>query len=333
MPPSSDIILIGAGRHPRTKMQRLKHKPARRNIWIGTVQIITGMRYPVDIEFVKKHFKDIVAGIKAGVLLVEYKYDTYVDPEELQTLAYGSEAERQTYEDSISQGTLARAEELRAASEEGTAQADEALRRNVFSNTPMPQADSRAGEGEATEPARGPINPDNATRFGGGLDGVAPGEERIDNDRLNNLEGSHEDPIPKTTPRELAESEVRDSSYEHVPDLPPSAAGNVALDEMKPIGQFDENSNATDASAAVASAAAPSEDEAEAELDTGEPEYQPDPNVPRSVPEGHEYKPLPDGWQKANKAELLQLCTERGIDTSDMPSNKDLRKRLSGYGH
>src|SRR3954470_10542295 len=98
MPESSDIILIGAGRHPQTKQLRAKKKPARRNVWIGAVQITTGMRYPITVEFLKANFKPIAEGLENGVLLIEYKFDKSVDLEELTTLAFGSEGEREAYE-------------------------------------------------------------------------------------------------------------------------------------------------------------------------------------------------------------------------------------------
>lgn len=304
MPPSSDIILIGAGRSPHTKQLRQQKKPARRNPWIGTVQILTGMRFPVDVDFLKANFKAIVEAVESGVLLVEYKFDKYVDPEELEVLAYGSAEEREAYEEEASQAIEAKVVEQTMLAEERSAAIDDDLRRSVMSNMPVPQADSTVPEGTAAEtpPEEGPegsANPDNATRFNGGPDGVPPPSNAPE---LDNVEGSHADPI--TSPRDVAAEGQRElSQADDVEGLHP----NQVADEQRAEEALEEGHD--------------------------DPEYVPDQQINRSIPEGTEYKPLPDGWKSAGKTDLLTYCAERGIDTSDMPSNKELRKRLDGYGH
>ena len=46
---------------------------------------------------------------------------------------------------------------------------------------------------------------------------------------------------------------------------------------------------------------------------------------------GSDYQPLPDDWRSGSKADLLAHCEQRGIDTSDTPSNRVLRQRLDEY--
>jgi hypothetical protein len=314
MPPSSDIILIGAGRSPHTKQLRQKKKPARRNPWIGTVQILTGMRFPVDVDFLKANFKAIVEAVESGVLLVEYKFDKYVDPEELEILAYGSTEEREAYEKEASQALEAKAVEQTMLAEERSAAIDDDLRRSVMSNMPIPQADSTVPEGTATEtpPEEGPegtANPDNATRFNGGPSGTPPPSDAPE---LDNLQGSHESTI--TSPRDVADEAQREATEGEAPRKL-SQADDV--DGLHPNQVADEQR---------------AEEALEEAEEHDDPEYNPG-EINRSIPEGTEYKPLPEGWKSGNKTELLGYCAERGIDTSDMPSNKELRKRLDGYGH
>jgi hypothetical protein len=134
MPPASDFILIGAGRHPHTKQKRQLRQPRHRNRWIGTLQVSVGLRIPVNLEFVQQHFKQLVEAVNDGVVLVEYKSDRFVDPEELNTLVFGSDEARDTYERRIQDEVQAdaqtqRSKELqRKAAEDQTAAQNELAR-------------------------------------------------------------------------------------------------------------------------------------------------------------------------------------------------------------
>lgn len=88
-----DLQLIGAGRHPKTKVLRQRTQPSRRTFWIGTLHIAPQKRFPVTVEFCKNYFDQIVAGINNGTVLVQHQHDKYVNPEELKILCFGNSAE------------------------------------------------------------------------------------------------------------------------------------------------------------------------------------------------------------------------------------------------
>jgi hypothetical protein len=233
MPPSSDIVLVGAGRSPHTKSLRRQNGFPQRNFYLGTLQIRTGMRVPVEVDFVKQHYDEIVKRVEAGTLLVEYRFDTFVDPKELGTLAFGSEEDRTAYEKEVVELRDAAVAELMRASEAKHAEDEEASR----------------------------IVP---------IDTPADGEPLYDN-----LEGSHE----AIDVSELEVGRSKDFAAESEHDEPEESAVAVS------------------------------------------PERADDPN----------FQPLPDGWRSYTKSDLLALCAERGIDASDMPSNRELRRRLDAY--
>lgn len=267
MPPSSDIILVGAGRSPHTKQKRRNNGFPQRNFYLGTIQIRSGLRIPVDVDFIKKWYDDIVKRIEAGTLLVEYKNDSFVDPEELKTLAFGSDAEKEAYEAEARGKVEAKAEEQRMATEELREKEAEARRLSTLGAT-VPGA-----EGDEDLPREEGATED---------DGTTPDAVRLD----DNTVGSRAQKI--LSPRDAADARVA---------------------ELAAAEQYDASGNVTDGSEPEVPAATPSASRA------ADPDF----------------RPLPDGWQKATKPELLSLCEERGIDVSDMPSNKELRRRLDAY--
>lgn len=289
MPPTSDIILIGAGRSPHTKQRRRRNGYPKRNVWIGSREIRTNMRIPVDVEFVKANYDQIVAAVGAGVLLVEYKLDKFVDPTELKTLAFGSDAEKEAYEESIRGRNDKIVQRAKTLSEEKRVDDEENARLSVLGDFPIGEDGNPILPEYKHEGAEGAVNIDNATRLTGGLQVDTPLETG------DNFAGSHAESI--TSPRQLADAVI--------------AARNPA--------------EGVESGAPVDDALEGGEDE---------PEYHPGADVgeqPTRSTDDPNYKPLPDGWKQSAKAELLSLCEERGIDTSDAPSNKELRKRLENY--
>ena len=284
MPPSSDIYLVGAGYSPHTKIRRMRSSlPQRRSFYIGTIQIMPGLRFPVDVDFLKKHHDEIARRVEAGTLIVEYKHDTYVDGEELRTLAFGSDTEKEAYEQEVAAARDDKVQEQAEAAAALQAEKDEAAVLSVLGTNPAQRALADSSkqardEGDATEDEEGTgvVATDNATRLSPGTYDTLAADGALDN-----LEGSHETAF--TSPRDAADQAARDYYQKHPVDT--ESVGEPALRTAKPR---NTESDAT-------------------------------------------FKPLPDGWQKAPKPELLAWCTERGIDTSDMPSNKELRKRLDAY--
>lgn len=92
---------------------------------------------------------------------------------------------------------------------------------------------------------------------------------------------------------------------ERSPEMPPPAI--VAVD----------NPELSDAAESVESLVLVSEDTAEVAVP--EPESQEPVGVTT----------LPEGWKYFAKGRLLELAESLGIDTSDMPSNKDLKDRIA----
>jgi hypothetical protein len=303
MTPSSDIILIGAGRSPHTKQLRAQNGHPRRTFYIGEIHIRSGMRFPVNLAFVQKYFDLIVSHITAGTLLVEYKFDKFVDTKELQTLAFGSEAERQAYEEEVSQHDQEAIAAMEAKKEALQAEKDETARIARYgdgSETPDPRGELPPGggaENAALTLAANEKHPSVIDNYGEGTDATSGGTEDeevlVEKPLLDNLEGSHEETI--TSPDDVAH------------------AAQVAYQEDHP----EE---------------VPQEEATEDEDLADEPEYHHDENESPRTSDDPNYKPLPANWQHAAKPDLLNLCTERGIDVSDMPSNKELRRRLKAYG-
>lgn len=345
MPPSSDIVLLGAGRSPHTKWRRRHNRFPKRNFYLGQIQILVNSRIPVDREFLKKYFHEIKKHIEEGVLIVEYKFDKFVDPEELKILAFGSEEERKAYEDEATGKLTERNQELQQTAEERKAEEDERARRSIVGDIPLPGT----GAGDTD------VSPEGATSE----------EERYRDGRLSmlssdNLQGSHEEaftsPIGKAgaLQRETTEANAAGETLLDQTDAEAQAAANsveatdpsesiekiVKEDSLSPDqqttpeneGRSDPVAEAGTDSATADKAAAGSTDVAEAHDD---PEYHPDEelgtNAPSDRSDDPNFKPLPDGWKTAAKPELLTYCEERGIDTSDMPSNKVLRQRLNAY--
>jgi hypothetical protein len=291
---SSDIILIGAGRHPATKQLRAQNGHQRRTFYIGELQIKSNLRLPVNLAFVQKYFDKIIQHIADGTLLVEYKYDTYVDPKELKTLAFGSDAEKQAYEEEISKGIQQQAEVLEQKKEDLRAEK---------------QAEKEASEYGTDEERARVTDPLGFAPAGGGAEAAARSlrPEAKSPELLAavgpNPDGEEPPVSPGTTPEEKFDS-LRE------------AADKRRAETSDPEAQLQEERSAQEGL----------EEEPEQYVPTG------DEPAPREQSDDPNFKPLPKDWRQAAKPELLQLCAERGIDTSDMPSNKVLRQRLEQYG-
>lgn len=321
MPPSSDIILIGAGRSPLTKQRRTLNRFPQRNFYIGNIHIRTGMRFPVNEAFLKKHFSEIEKRVEAGTLIVEYKLDKFVDMEELKTLAFGSEEARKAYEEEATAALEERAAASQEASDKLRAEQEEAARLSVLGDLPVakPGEDQIPVSEVEGDDTPGTTPNDNATRLTGGtlmqdharLEAQkAERRERDTGDNADtsidtsvsdqqddNMQGSHEETF--TSPRDLAQAAQEEVTAEQTSDA------EQGSDDVEP-----------------------------------EPEYRPDAalgsssgerNDEQRTSDNPDFKPLPAGYHSAAKPELLALCEERGIDTSDMPSNKELRRRLDEY--
>lgn len=76
------LYLIGAGRHPATRQLRRANRFSRRVNRVGELTI-SHRRVDVDLEFVRKHLKDIVAYMRKGTLIVAHSSDKFVDEAEL----------------------------------------------------------------------------------------------------------------------------------------------------------------------------------------------------------------------------------------------------------
>lgn len=239
------------------------------------------MRLTVDKDFVKQWFDQIVEAVEDGVMLVEHGFDKYVDPDELRTLAFGSEEEQKAYEDRVQRETEEAVAEQQKASEERRAAEDEQQVRSVMGDLPFHDRNAPVG-GTAT-----------------------PGDEFSEEPPYDNIAGSHALPH-LTSPREKADALQREAAEQQAAETQGENPGARTLD-------------ANIADEVVAG-----------EEDVEEPEVT-DPDTTERAANDANFKPLPSGWRHASKPELLAYCEERGIDTSDMPSNKELRKRLDSY--
>lgn len=91
------LYLLGAGRHPRTKSLRATQGHKRRTFYIGELHVTSGKRLPVTVEWARMYYDTIVGHIKAGTLLLHFAGDTFVDPEELRVLCFGTAEELAAY--------------------------------------------------------------------------------------------------------------------------------------------------------------------------------------------------------------------------------------------
>jgi hypothetical protein len=184
MPHVSDLVLIGATYDPRTKQIRQFKQPRRRNLWIGTIQLRSGMRAPLDLDFVRQHYDAIVTAIQDGLALLQYKHDQFVDADELKILAFGSEEEKQAYEEraaaEIAQESAGqqRVEASRAAGEALVARENKAV---LATGRPLGFGAHEEEEEDGKEADAGLSKEEIAEREANGLD----------NPQNNNLVGSH----------------------------------------------------------------------------------------------------------------------------------------------
>jgi hypothetical protein len=95
------LYILGAGRHPRTKLLRAQKGHQRRTFYIGEIHVQSGKRLPISIEWASMHFDTIVKHIKDGTVLLHFGYDKFVDPEELRVLCFGTPEENEKYAEAL----------------------------------------------------------------------------------------------------------------------------------------------------------------------------------------------------------------------------------------
>lgn len=97
------MVIIGAGRHPATKGLRALRGHPRRTFYIGTLHITSGKRLPITTEWAALYFDTICKHITDGNVLLQYKTDKFVTPDELKILCFGLAEEKADYEQQIAQ--------------------------------------------------------------------------------------------------------------------------------------------------------------------------------------------------------------------------------------
>lgn len=91
------LYILGAGRHPRTKLLRASRGHQRRTFYIGELHIQSGKRLPISVGWASLYFDTIVKHINEGTVLLHFGYDKFVDPEELRILCFGTPEEQAEY--------------------------------------------------------------------------------------------------------------------------------------------------------------------------------------------------------------------------------------------
>jgi hypothetical protein len=81
------LHLLGAGYHPSTKTVRRSYRFAEKSFLIGSLPIRPNRRIPVTVDFVVGHLDEIIDRVNRGTLLVQHSADTFVDPDELRSIA------------------------------------------------------------------------------------------------------------------------------------------------------------------------------------------------------------------------------------------------------
>lgn len=80
------LYLVGGGRNPHTRELRRAARFSRRVFRIGDLTIRPNRRVVVTTEFCAKHFKEIVAHITDGTLIVQHDADRFVTADDLRAL-------------------------------------------------------------------------------------------------------------------------------------------------------------------------------------------------------------------------------------------------------
>lgn len=80
------LYLVGGGRNPHTRELRRAARFSRRVFRIGDLTIRPNRRVVVTTEFCAKYFKEIVAHITDGTLIVQHDADRFVTADDLRAL-------------------------------------------------------------------------------------------------------------------------------------------------------------------------------------------------------------------------------------------------------
>jgi hypothetical protein len=362
---SDDVVLIGSGRDHSTLEKRRKafHKP--RTFYIGSLQIKPGLRLPVNLEFCKSHFRVISTKITEGNLLAQYKRDKHVTPQELEILCFGSEEARAEYDAAATSGTtpseLMNKDELFAELSGHpfvVAETNELgyLTAGLDAATMMKVSNSLTALGLDHWYAGGRVGFQgaNATAaaefFGWDVTAtVVPPAPPAEADKPKAQETEEQ-----RAEREAAEEASRKARDEALstPELdvfsddeqqqPPAAEESeattsempeVATDKLEPeeedvpVERETQTITADEVGDAAAVLGTPEAAPVEA---PAAPAEEPAPEAPVAAEVG----PLPEGFEKHGKQALMDYCRERKLLKSEgeLPSNKDMIKRLNAWG-
>lgn len=292
----SDLFLIGAGRDHKTLELRRKALHPRRTFYIGALHISPGLKFPVNVEFCKKNFAAIVAKINEGNLFVKYKHDTFVTPMELEALCFGSEATKAAYEKIAT--TIPKTKEELEPRIQGGAVLDAWYFYIVTTSEEDRIAVVNGLEALGLRCHGGSdiviISLESVERAIELFGLVKPGlEERKDEPGVVAVPESESEEVKAS--KAAQEAALRTPADEETPDDPGTEDAPTELEDA-PVDTTEES------------------------IELGEP------GTPVL-----EDRTLPEGWEKSNKAALMELCQARGIDVSDLPSNKKLAERLVAW--
>lgn len=279
------LYILGAGRHPRTKLLRAQRGHQRRTFYIGELHVQSGKRLPVSVEWASRYFNTIVKHIKDGTVLMHYGLDKFVDPEELHALCFGTAEEKAEYDAEVAALT---GDPANPPDPHDDVDTDEA---NPLDTEVQTIADAGAGE-----PSLGPSAED-----------LANVQDRSDEPVDPPLEPEVELPREQETP--AAEEPAVELPPE--PEVAPEAAQDApaAPETTEPPVEAP----VADTTPEMAPPAPEPEPEPEPMVEAAPVEAAPAPAVE-----------LPDGWEKQSKQGLLVLAEKLGLDVSSMPSNRAL---------
>ena len=292
------LYILGAGRHPLTKQLRARRGHQRRTFYIGELHIQSAKRLPVSIEWARAHFDAIVKHINDGTVLVHFAFDRFVDPDELRVLCFGTAEEQAAYNDEASapEGQSAAADDQTNTPEDRDAAAPQGAE--------AAQVNAESPETSSPEDSQGPT-----------AEELANVAER-GSESLVDLVDEPEAPVaePEMPLAEETEPEV-------VPEAP--VAAEEPVDAPAPA---EPEATETPVQEPEAAAEEPRAD-ATPEMVPPAPEPEAVAEEPEPVPAEEPAAPklaLPEDWRKKSKTTLLGYAEALGLDTSSMPSNKQL---------
>lgn len=282
----SQLYILGAGRHPKTKMLRAQRGHRRRTFYIGELHIQSNKRLPISVEWAGRHFDAIVRHIKDGTVLLHFARDKFVDPEELRTLCFGTPEEAAEYAAKANKNPPGE---------------------NTPSTDPGDPASTDPGAGDVGEP--GLSDPEASIPQG-------PSAEELE----KVAERGSEAPVdladePVAPPEAPAEALAEETA----PELPPEApvAPEDVVETPEAPAEPEKEPEEPAAEETPAAEEAPVADVA--------PEIPPPPEETLESPAEPAAKlELPEDWKRKSKSSLLGYADALGLDTSSMPSNKQL---------